>query len=145
MSKELVDEISNILFLLMPKFKKKLFTSSLPKGILPPSHFHVIMYLDRNGSASVSDIADFLGVSRPNMTPIINNLISEGLVERVPDPNDRRIIRIVMTEKAAELLNYQKDKIKAGFAEKISILDEKDLLELKNSLTKITDIIEKID
>lgn len=147
MNKKIIDDTSNKLFYLIPKLKKKIFSPHrLSKDShLPSSHFHVIMYLHKNGPTSVSDIANFLGISRPNMTPIINNLISDELVERVPDPKDRRIIRIVLTNKANDFFDRQREKIKATFSEKISVLTEEDLIELNSSLDKITDIIEKID
>lgn len=147
MNKNLIDDTSNKLFILIPKLKTKIFSPHRfsKDSPLPPSHFHVIMHLHRNGATSVSDIANFLGISRPNMTPIINNLISDELVERIPDPKDRRIIRIVLTKKANEFFNVQREKIKATFAEKISGLSEEDLVELNSSLAKITAITEKID
>ncbi len=48
------------------------------------------------------------------MTPIIDKLIQENLVERFTDPNDRRIIRVRVTEKGHEFcLKQRKKKLKS--------------------------------
>ena len=40
-----------------------------------------------------------LGISQPNATYKINNLVAKGYVEKVPSPGDRREIRLQPAEK----------------------------------------------
>ena len=105
-------KISDDLFSLIIQLNSKLFSSSkmVKCSPLPPSHVKVIFHLMNNGSSSISDIASSLCISKPNMTPIIDKLIKEDLVCRQEDCNDRRIIRIQLTQKAYEIA-----KNKEGF------------------------------
>jgi DNA-binding MarR family transcriptional regulator len=111
---------------------------------MPPSHFKVIMYLKRKGSTSISEAAKHLTISKPNMTPIIDKLIAEGMVNRYNDPDDRRIIRIELTDKAREFLKEQEQIIKSILAKKMSSLDSDDLESLSKHVPSITDIILKL-
>ncbi len=88
---------------------------------MPPSHGKVIIYLKHNGNSSISKIAKDLLISKPNMTPIIDKLISENMVIRYTDPKDRRIIRVELTEKGTAFIKDQENLIKSSLTEKYLI------------------------
>ena len=111
---------------------------------IPPSHIRVIFYLVHYNSSPISQIADSLGISKPNMTPIIDNLINCGLVNRYNDPNDRRILRIELTKKAFDLLNDFRIAFCNLFKEKISILSDDDVITLDNSISNLITILKKL-
>ena len=66
---------------------------------MPPSHARIIFYLKFSGPVPISHAAKDLDISKPNMTPIIDKLIAEDLVRRYDDPNDRRIIKLEVTDR----------------------------------------------
>lgn len=111
---------------------------------MPPSHIKVIIYLSRVNSAPISQIASTLNISKSNMTPIIDKLISYGLVNRYTDEKDRRILRIELTELAFEIFNDFKNYAKSTLSNKISILPDEDLEEAKYCIEKLTSIFLKL-
>ena len=111
---------------------------------IPPSHIRVIFYLVHYNSSPISQIADSLGISKPNMTPIIDNLISHGLVNRYNDHNDRRILRIELTKKSFDLLGAFRVAFCNLFKEKISTLSDDDIITLDNSMTNLITIFKKL-
>lgn len=144
--KQELDNISNDLYNVVFYFHSKVFNpSSMLKGMpLPPSNMRVIFHLTRLGPSPVSKIANELSISKPNMTPIIDNLIAEGFVNRYNDPNDRRIIMVEATENAYSFLKKKEQYMKSMLSEKIAILDDDDLAALKALLPKMFKIISKI-
>lgn len=50
------------------------------------------------GTASLNDLADALGVDKSTMSRTIDNLVGAGLAVREPDADDRRYLRIALTE-----------------------------------------------
>lgn len=73
-----------------------------------------LIYLDRLGpDARQTDLAQEIGISQPSTVRVLDQLESGGLVERQPDPDDKRSNRLVITAKGAELM----DKIEARLAE----------------------------
>lgn len=64
----------------------------------------IILLLGQVGSASVSWLAARLDVSPPNVTGILDRLQQHGWIERTSDPQDRRVVRVVLTERAQQLL-----------------------------------------
>ena len=52
---------------------------------------HILLLLDSCGKLSMSEIANRLGISKPNTTPIINKLCQFGYVQRFINQDDRRV------------------------------------------------------
>ncbi len=139
-------KLSSDLFSLIMQLNSKVFSSDemIKCAPLPPSHVKVIFYLINNGSSSISDIAHNLGISKPNMTPLIDKLIKEGLVCRQEDPNDRRIVRIELTKKAYDMGESHKQRLREALLDKISYLPAADLDKMGQLIIGLTDIIVKI-
>ena len=112
---------------------------------IPPSHARVIFYLLDSNSSPISQIADYLGISKSNMTPIIDNLINYGLVNRYPDSNDRRILRVELTDKAHKLLDSFRVAICNSFVEKISPLSDDEIVLLNDSISNLVTILKKLN
>jgi DNA-binding MarR family transcriptional regulator len=68
-----------------------------------------VLFMLREGIASPAAIAQRLGISRAVVTGLLDRLEERGLIQREPDPGDRRRLRIVMTAAglgASERLGY---------------------------------------
>jgi DNA-binding MarR family transcriptional regulator len=56
------------------------------------------------------EIAQTLGTSRPNVTVLVNGLISKGLLSEEADAEDKRRKRLTLTPQGAQLLNDLQQK-----------------------------------
>jgi DNA-binding MarR family transcriptional regulator len=54
------------------------------------------------------ELAGLLGMDPPNLTTLVDDLESSGLVERQPHPTDRRVKLVVATPEGAELARQAK-------------------------------------
>ncbi|MFL5830909.1 MAG: MarR family winged helix-turn-helix transcriptional regulator [Solirubrobacteraceae bacterium] len=70
----------------------------------PLSHGAVLGRLDREGAQSVSDLAAAERVRPQSMAQTVGDLEGEGLVERRPDPDDRRRALVELTAHGREVL-----------------------------------------
>ena len=70
----------------------------------PLHHGAVLGRLDREGSVSVSDLASAERVRPQSMAQTVGELESQGLVERRPDPDDRRRALVELTADGRETL-----------------------------------------
>ena len=68
------------------------------ENLFPLSQTWVLGRLDREGAASVSDLAQALRVRPQSMAQTVGDLEAEGMVERNPDPDDRRRALVSLTE-----------------------------------------------
>lgn len=67
------------------------------------------------------------------------------LVNRYPDPNDRRVLRVELTPKAYDLLNSLRNAICNSFAEKISSLSDDEVITLDDSIINLISILKKLN
>jgi DNA-binding MarR family transcriptional regulator len=58
------------------------------------TQLNVLWQLERQGPISMGHIADLLDVSVSNATGLIDRMVERGLVERVGDPEDRRVVLV---------------------------------------------------
>ena len=74
-----------------------------PWGITP-SHLRALRVLRRHGPTRLSELSDRLHIAARSATEVVDGLQGRGLVERRPDPGDRRAHRLVLTDKARPIL-----------------------------------------
>ncbi|MEU8221957.1 MarR family winged helix-turn-helix transcriptional regulator [Kribbella sp. NPDC048915] len=93
----------------------------LPGG---PRGYQVLATTSAEGPKRQLDLAAQLGVDRTVMTYLLDDLEQADLVQRRPDPADRRARLIVPTEKATEVLCDYERRLRATEEEVLGILDE---------------------
>ena len=91
----LMDSIASSLLEALPVFPKKLLGIDMLQRNhrIPLSHIQILVML-RDGDLSVGDLSRRLGIAKPNITPLIDSLRDEGLVERIRSDGDRRVVNI---------------------------------------------------
>lgn len=146
MAEEILDELSDELGSLFPLIFKNLMRFGGDNKDLEMSRIHmdIMFILNRFGQLTMSDIANRLFISKPYNTLLVDKLIELGLVERLPDPKDRRIINIRLTEKGIGYLNEFKKSNKENIKRRLSVLKPGELKQLLSSLQNIKEIITKI-
>ncbi len=61
------------------------------------THLHVLFLLSSEGPLPMGRIADQLEASLPNVSGIVERMVAHGLVERLRDDDDRRLVVIRAT------------------------------------------------
>jgi MarR family transcriptional regulator for hemolysin len=64
----------------------------------------VLFRLDRSEGLKQSELAELLDLQPISLTRLLDRLAENGLIERRPDPNDRRANRLFLTPAARPLL-----------------------------------------
>jgi len=60
--------------------------------------------LERSGPCRLTALAVAEGVTQPAMTQLVGRLEAGGLVERCPDPDDGRVVRVQLTDEGRDLI-----------------------------------------
>ena len=106
-----------------------------------PSEFKVLATIrhganDLNAEMKISEISKLLQVTPPTVTQIINTLEKDGLVERMVDPEDRRAVKIKLSEAGMEATEKARKVFSQTFLGLIDFLGEEDSEQLANLLSK---------
>jgi DNA-binding MarR family transcriptional regulator len=72
---------------------------------ITPSHLRALRVLRRHGMMRLSELSDHLHIAPRSTTEVVDALESRGLVQRRPDPGDRRATLVEVTEHGASVLD----------------------------------------
>lgn len=139
MDEEKLGEMLDNLFLLYQLFQKNILKYKNSKGHMKMSfaHYLTLLMLKERGELSISEIGNQIGMKKQNMTYLTNKLVEEGLIKRLHDMSDRRVIKITLTGKGNEYLNeWRKNKIEET-KEDFSFYNDEDLTRLCSSVENI--------
>lgn len=143
---QMIDILAQNMFHALPLLKKRLLHMDLVQAEhgIPLSHVQVLSMLQDTGSMSVSDISRRLGIAKPNITPLVDRLLEGGLVDRIRDTNDRRVVNVVILDPGTEKLNSIRKTISNQVLAQIDDLPASEFKELYDSLEAITRILSNI-
>ena len=95
------------------------------------------------GPQIMSSISDELGVTRRNVTALVDRLEEEGLVRRKPHPTDRRATVIEMTGRGERTMDSIYDEHRAAVAELFEELGGEDQRELSRMLGTLREALKR--
>jgi DNA-binding MarR family transcriptional regulator len=75
-----------------------------PGGRISLIHINVISVLEADGPQPMRALAEALDVSQASATGIVDRMEQRGLVERRRDEEDRRIVRVELTDEGRRLV-----------------------------------------
>jgi DNA-binding MarR family transcriptional regulator len=75
-----------------------------PSGSLSLVHLNVMGIIDADGPLPMRVLAEALDVSQASATGIVDRMEQRGLVERQRDDEDRRVIRVALTDEGRRLI-----------------------------------------
>jgi len=90
----------------------------------------VLARLDRFEGLKQTELAEMLDLQPISLTRLLDGLADNGLIERRPDPDDRRAKRLYLTPAARPLLERLTDLGEDLMAEALAGLDRADVAKL---------------
>lgn len=83
---------------------------------VPPAQLRVLTIIAGNRHTNMNRLAEALGVVPSSASRLCDRLEATGLLRRVPDPRDRREVRLVHTAAARKLLAELRERRCAALA-----------------------------
>ncbi len=112
---------------------------------LTQAQWGALAHLSRHQGLNQVGLADLLEVQPITVARLIDKLVALGLVERRPDPNDRRAQQLFLTGKAQPLLDQMweagdeiLDQAYAGFTDEERMQCVEMLVRMRNNLARMT-------
>jgi DNA-binding MarR family transcriptional regulator len=116
--------------------------ADLPGG---PRGYQVLSAAAQGAVGSQLALAQHLGVDRTVMTYLLDDLEAANLIERRPDPADRRARQVVATEQGTDLLATLNDRLRAAEAHLLAPLDQEARQSFRAQVRLLATRIEDLD
>ena len=136
MKKNSPDKIVTALFSAFAMLKTKLNFKD-PLFQLPLAQMETLRLISENKRVVMKQVADFLAITPPSATVLVDNLAAAGYVQRNPDKSDRRSIHLSLTKKGSEVLQKGTKQRCADLKKLLRNLDNSEQLELIGILQKM--------
>lgn len=130
-------KIQEMFLTLLPQWNYRVakpFKQLLDEGISLEMYYCIKTLQWGGGIMTMSELAKWTKMQKQQMTVMVNRLVEQDLVERVYDPSNRRIIRIQLTDKAAEYTEHFLEHDARCFRPLLEELSEEDVADLQKGL-----------
>lgn len=116
-----------------------------PMNEMPLSQLKCLYIVRESEWQKMIDIAHKMEIGLPAVSQIVDRLVRRGLFERKPDPQDRRVVRVVLTETAHRLTSeadqYRQERMDAT----LGLLNEHDVDAVTRGLGLLAGAAERVE
>jgi DNA-binding MarR family transcriptional regulator len=123
---------------LMSRFKRLKDGESLHMGIDPLAFGRMGGILYRGAKPTMGELSKILSLPLSTMTRMVDAGEKFGLVQRLPDPDDGRIVRVALTDNGRRLHEAMKDIQAQGVKKVLVCLTPEERAILLTLLRKVT-------
>jgi len=135
-------ELSDLLGYVLKRAQLKVFEDFLrcvESLQLTPAQFSVLILLEKNPGRNQTEIANTLGILRPNFVAMLDGLESRDLCTRMRSTNDRRSHILVLTDKGRAVLQRAKKLVASKHEARLNeLLGPANRAALLSMLSKIS-------
>ena len=137
---QFAERLTEILPVMMREFLKRQ-VQELCQGKITMPQFLVMEYVHKHKEITMGDLASFMQVSMATTSGIVDRLVRDGYLKRLPDPKDRRVIQVRLSTKGDGLLSRILKRRKDMICQTFGRISEDDRAEYLRILTQIRDIL----
>ncbi|GAC1377974.1 MAG: hypothetical protein NVSMB33_00930 [Ktedonobacteraceae bacterium] len=107
-----------------------------PYVVTPPQWGVLALLLEMDG-VTIGTISQRRAIDAPTVTGIVKRLEQNGLVERLHDRVDRRVVKVYLTEEGRDIMRFLPEAVQAFSAMTTQGLSEAEQRELQTKLQQI--------
>jgi DNA-binding MarR family transcriptional regulator len=131
------EEVLDLMFQVLGLLKQHFHTAIVEMG-LTPQQAHALRALDPTRPVPMRELAAGIMCDASTVTGIVDRLESRGLVERRPDPDDRRVKGLVVTPAGIEVRDRIWRQV-LGHAPHLAVLSPEERTQLRDQLRRVID------
>lgn len=104
-----------------------------------------LAFINCNPGASLSDLAEHLGVTCATTSATIERLVQRDFVKRCDHPQERRRVLLNLTEEGRHHLKQSQDQTRAHITDLLKGLTDEEISNIKEGLTLLKNVFEKTE
>jgi DNA-binding MarR family transcriptional regulator len=147
MKKELLESIFKELEHMNPDYRKKVARPLLSLG---PCRFTglqrmTMVFLFRAGPQPMNAIATFHGISKQQMTPLVEGLEKQKMVRRAINPKNRREVIVSVTSEGKKAFGEMRKEAMKQWMDKLDCFSDDEIKEIIVHLHAINGFLKRLD
>ena len=110
---------------------------------LSPVAYSMLMALNDSGPRRASDLVDIFSIDKGAVSRQVGALLDLGLIERSPDPEDRRAAILAITEEGSRRLGTIAEMRRREVLERLSGWSDEDLQAFVDVMARYNNALER--
>jgi DNA-binding MarR family transcriptional regulator len=102
---------------------------------------HCLRQVNDLGQPTMGDLAERMHLSPSTVTGLVDGLVSRGLVERLEDAEDRRIVRVTPTAAGRRHREQHRRAQQQRLARVFAALSDHDLKRIESALERLNEVV----
>ena len=136
-----IDQLIALMFS-MGRLMRKRFNESGGLAATPSLlQMEMLRFVDEKKNPPMKQVADFLSISAPSATSLVEDMVGRGYLDRLADEKDRRMIRLSISRKGKAALSTHVRKKMAHIRKTLGKLSVEDRAQLARILSKLSNTI----
>jgi DNA-binding MarR family transcriptional regulator len=137
------DAVAHQILDLFPRMRRR-FERDLPRELrdemasVTVHQVEALTHLIGSGGLTMNELAQKQAIGLSSATALADRLLRQGLAQRTSDPGDRRVVRLVPTDTATELVQRYTESKRRSALRALEALDDDELVTLHRLLSKMT-------
>ncbi|MEQ2465763.1 MarR family winged helix-turn-helix transcriptional regulator [Niallia hominis] len=108
---------------------------------MTPPQFVALQWLFEEGDMTIGELSNKMFLAFSTTTDLVDRMEKNQLVQRVKDPNDRRVVRIHMLEEGKRLIDEVIKKRQGYLQEVLNDYTTDDIEELKKNFMRLHQVM----
>lgn len=104
-----------------------------------------LAFINRNPGASLSEVAEHLGVTCATASTTIERLVQRNLLQRTDNPTERRRVVLNLTQEGKLLLKQSQEKTRVHIADILEGLTPEQVSHIEEGLTLLKNVFEQTE
>ena len=101
--------------------------------------YSVLVTLDQSPIRTQAALAEAIGADKTRIIPVLDELQQQGYIERHPDPDDRRVRLLAVTDAGRRVKDAVQAEIQRGEERWLSVLSPAERATFLRALERLTD------
>lgn len=114
------------------------------KEMITPERFMLMYELKLQPNMSLKQLANIAMIAPPNLSPIIQDMVSAGLILREKDVQDRRRVQLRLTEEGEAKIERGEKILTQNFEAYLKCIPDSYVKELDDATSSMLEIMNKI-
>ena len=135
---EAARQLLEVIPVVMREIRSEMRSRRSPDLTIP--QFRTLSFISRNVGSSLLDVANHLGLTPPSTSRIVDGLIYRKMMTREDHPDDRRRIKLTVTNLGEKILETSRQDALTYLSTKLSNIDTED----REAIIKAMNILQPI-
>jgi DNA-binding MarR family transcriptional regulator len=122
---ESASELLEVVPMVMRDIRSDMRSRRSPDLTVP--QFRTLFFVNHNKGSSLLEVANFMGLTPPSASRLVNVLISRGFMTREEHPTDRRRVKLTATTRGLAVLETCRKGTLTHLSSKLSCLAVEDI------------------